>query len=146
MIRIVRFAPIAIFLLLPINGFSDCDADQPDKQVPCRQMENVTILGTSYKKDDIAGGANVIAPSDLQAFATGDVGRALRRIPGASIQTEDGYGLRPNISIRGTVSAPASISGSPRMASRSWRKSIFFSRQKSSALLSVRVVPATKVI
>ena len=93
---------IIALTILPTYGFADCDTDQSKEPNPCRPMESVTILGTAHSKDDVAGGANVIDAIDLEAFATGDVGRALRRVPGASIQTEDGYGLRPNISIRGT--------------------------------------------
>ena len=37
-----------------------------------------------------------------------DVVRALRRTPGVSAQVEDGYGLRPNLSIRGTATERSS--------------------------------------
>lgn len=52
----------------------------------------------------MAGGASLITAEELEQFVNTDVARALRRVPGVSIQLEDGWALRPNISIRGTAS------------------------------------------
>ena len=104
-------------LLLPLRLQAECDPNQEDStqggQEPCvqretRQLETMTIFGVAQDPRDVAGGASEISAADLEAFATTDVVRALRRVPGASLQTEDGYGLRPNISIRGTPSERSS--------------------------------------
>ncbi len=42
----------------------------------------------------VAGGASVITPQDLEQFDTTDIVRALRRVPGVSLQIEDGWALR----------------------------------------------------
>ncbi|MCH8227233.1 MAG: TonB-dependent receptor plug domain-containing protein, partial [Proteobacteria bacterium] len=71
-------------------------------------MEAITIFGTARTAGDVAGGASVLTPKDLEEFETTDVARALRRVPGVSLQLEDGWALRPNISIRGTATERSS--------------------------------------
>ena len=56
----------------------------------------------------MAGGASLITPEDLERFETTNVVQALRQVPGIAVQLEDGYGLRPNISIRGTATERSS--------------------------------------
>lgn len=51
---------------------------------------------------DLPGSATLLTPAALQRFADTDVHRLLAEVPGVQIQEEEGYGLRPNIGIRGT--------------------------------------------
>jgi len=62
----------------------------------------VAILGSAEAAQLVPGGATFIAEQDLEKFEFTDIQRVLRQVPGVSIQLEDGFGLRPNISIRGT--------------------------------------------
>src|SRR6056297_3471044 len=64
----------------------------------------VAILGSAEAALQVPGGATFISEQDLEKFEFTDIQRILRQVPGVSIQLEDGYGLRPNISIRGTPS------------------------------------------
>jgi Fe(3+) dicitrate transport protein len=50
---------------------------------------------------DLPGSAHYIGPRELRAHTDGDVMRVLREIPGVNVQEEEGYGLRPNIGLRG---------------------------------------------
>jgi len=79
-----------------------------DSGPECAQLENITIFGTAQTARDVAGGASVVSPQDLEEFDTTDIVRALRRVPGVALQIEDGWALRPNISIRGTASERSS--------------------------------------
>jgi Fe(3+) dicitrate transport protein len=66
-------------------------------------VEEVTILGSQEAARKIPGSAHFIGEKQLRQFAYSDVQRIVREVPGVSLQIEDGYGLRPNIGIRGVA-------------------------------------------
>ena len=71
-------------------------------------FEEILITGGSDRIQRLPGSAHFIDTDALAVFAYSDVQRIAREIPGVSIQVEDGYGLRPNISIRGVTSERSS--------------------------------------
>ncbi|WP_372973380.1 TonB-dependent receptor family protein [Muriicola sp.] len=60
------------------------------------------ILGSKYQAENRTGSAYYISPQELATFNYTDVNRVLRSVPGVNYYEEDGFGLRPNISLRGT--------------------------------------------
>lgn len=66
--------------------------------------ERVDVVGDASRVDKIPGSAHVIGRQEMAKvkLATDDIHQMLRRIPGLNIQEEEGYGLRPNIGMRGT--------------------------------------------
>ena len=58
----------------------------------------------------IPGSAQVLETEELDAAITpfDDIHKIVRRIPGVNVSEEDGYGLRPNIGIRGSGSERSS--------------------------------------
>jgi len=65
-------------------------------------LDEVTIIGHRRNPADIPGSAHVVGQEELQTFLQSDVMRVLRTVPGVYIQEEEGFGLRPNIGIRGS--------------------------------------------
>ena len=67
------------------------------------EVESVTIIGTKDDVKDLPGSGAVISNDDLQKAMDTDIQKILTAVPGVYMRTEEGYGLRPNISIRGTA-------------------------------------------
>ena len=67
------------------------------------EVESVTIIGTKDDVKDLAGSGAVISNDDLQKTMDTDIQKILTAVPAVYMRTEEGYGLRPNISIRGTA-------------------------------------------
>ncbi|MCZ6877873.1 MAG: TonB-dependent receptor [Acidobacteria bacterium] len=66
--------------------------------------ERVMVIGDASQVGEIPGSAHYIAQETLEKhkLAFDDIHQILRQVPGVNIQEEDGYGLRPNIGMRGT--------------------------------------------
>lgn len=65
-------------------------------------MDRITVVGKPDWLKNIPGSASVIDFEELEKQSYSDVNRVLRKVPGVYIQEEDGFGLRPNIGLRGT--------------------------------------------
>ena len=65
-------------------------------------MEHLTIFGNAQAVNDIPGSAHMLSQADLEKFDFTDIMRTLTSVPGVYVLEEDGYGLRPNIGMRGT--------------------------------------------
>ncbi|NOX51880.1 MAG: TonB-dependent receptor [Gammaproteobacteria bacterium] len=66
-------------------------------------VEEVTIVGQRIQGNQVAGSAHYISQQQIRELGQSDIQRIIRQVPGVSVQVEDGYGLRPNIAIRGVA-------------------------------------------
>lgn len=65
-------------------------------------MDRASMVGLSQNFLRFPGSASVVNALDLEKFDDADINRIIARIPGVYVQEEDGFGLRPNIGMRGT--------------------------------------------
>ena len=91
-------SPVLFIGALLISSF--IFAQDNDQEIT---VDSVTIIGTKDDVKDLAGSGAVISNEDLQKAMDTDIQKILTAVPGVYMRTEEGYGLRPNISIRGTA-------------------------------------------
>ena len=60
------------------------------------------IFGSKFVAKNRTGSSYYLSPEEIKKFNYTDINRTLRSVPGVNIYEEDGFGLRPNISLRGT--------------------------------------------
>lgn len=67
-------------------------------------LDRVSVFGSRLDTKRIAGSAHLIDEEFLERWEHDDVQRAIRSVPGVYVRDEDGFGLRPNIGMRGAFS------------------------------------------
>jgi Fe(3+) dicitrate transport protein len=71
------------------------------KELPEITVKHTTLIGNEKGLNSMPGSAYYLSTKELQKFNYSDINRVLKSIPGVNIQEEDGFGLRPNIGLRG---------------------------------------------
>ena len=66
-------------------------------------IEEVVVIGSKEELNMLAGSGAILDERYLDKRDDSDLHRALAEVPGLYIREEDGYGLRPNIGIRGAT-------------------------------------------
>lgn len=84
---------VAILYTNPVMAGENAEAQTPDR---------IVVIAEPYQQADVPGSAQYLDADLLQKQAFSDVLRILRAVPGVNIQEEDGFGLRPNIGLRGS--------------------------------------------
>ncbi|WP_169711818.1 TonB-dependent receptor family protein [Henriciella litoralis] len=101
---------LLISLLLGACAVPFAGAQSPDSTPetrdddPYRLLSTVLVTSSAADAKEVAGSVSFLSDADLSAQAQTDVLRVLRSVPGVNIQEEDGFGLRPNIGLRGSGS------------------------------------------
>lgn len=91
----------AFFLLPSIIAFYNF-AQQPLPTDSLRAIETQSVSIIAIQSKFIGGSGTRINTAQLQKLNQNDVNKVLRSVPGVQIRDEEGFGLRPNIGLRGT--------------------------------------------
>jgi Fe(3+) dicitrate transport protein len=87
---------------------SNGEANTSVTKATSKQVEVISIFGSHNQLETATGSAVVIGSAELDLFEFDDIHRVLQSVPGVYIREEDGYGLRPNIGLRGATSERSS--------------------------------------
>ena len=97
-----------LFIILFSLGYSGIySQEQQVKKDSVYQLQEIVvssqqILGSKFKARNRTGSAYYISPEEIRKLGYTDINRMLKAVPGVNMYEEDGFGLRPNISLRGT--------------------------------------------
>jgi Fe(3+) dicitrate transport protein len=64
-------------------------------------MPRLEVIGTPERLEHIPGSGQILSKEELEQSRVFTVNEALRKVPGIHVRDEEGFGLRPNIGIRG---------------------------------------------
>jgi Fe(3+) dicitrate transport protein len=95
---------VSLTLAVPLaiaDTLDDIDNDS-ELQLSPRVLDRVSITGSREAIREIPGSAHVIGEEELDRSGYSDPHRILRSVPGVYIHEEEGFGLFPHISIRGS--------------------------------------------
>ena len=89
---------LAFLSIFSISGLFAQPAVQDSLHI--RNQEEVTILGD--RAHALPGSGQYIGQKKLENLNQPNINNVLRTVPGVNIRDEEGFGLRPNIGLRGT--------------------------------------------
>jgi Fe(3+) dicitrate transport protein len=87
--------------LLAAPGFADETAETTTRSLADTQLEIVTVLGRKARTETLSGSHQTLDASDLADAHVMTTSEALRKVAGVHVRDEEGFGLRPNIGLRG---------------------------------------------
>lgn len=84
-------------LVLAMSLMASVEVFAADEQVLAR----VDVIGSAESLTVLPGSASTVSQKELEGSRVLTVNEALRKVPGVNVRDEEGFGLRPNIAIRG---------------------------------------------
>jgi Fe(3+) dicitrate transport protein len=102
MLRSSRIGTASLVTLMGAFGIAHAEDDPESTNPALNNIDILTVVGSARSIQDVAGSVSYIPPEKLEVQNYTDINRILRQVPGINIQEDDGYGLRPNIGLRGS--------------------------------------------
>tara|TARA_R110000850_G_scaffold265250_12_gene394820 strand:- start:129 stop:2300 length:2172 start_codon:yes stop_codon:yes gene_type:complete len=91
---------ITVCTLALCSAFS-AGAEDTEEAPRDPQIQTITILGAPEELPRMTGSAHVVDEEEMERYSYDDINRVLNVVPGIYVREEDGFGLRPNIGLRG---------------------------------------------
>lgn len=91
------FVVASLSATLPAVAADDNASSEPAANI----LDKVMVIGNPANIETLPGSAHVVSKADIRDQNYDDVNQVLRKIPGVYVRQEDGFGLFPNISMRG---------------------------------------------
>lgn len=91
-----RLTPIAAALLVAQTGWALAQSAPAGVEMP-----RIDVIGGSENLPHIGGTADTLDSKTLENSRVFTVNEALRKVPGVNVRDEEGFGMRPNIGMRG---------------------------------------------
>jgi Fe(3+) dicitrate transport protein len=88
-------------LAAPASFAQSVTETRPEVVPAAVTLARVEVVGTRARLPLIAGSADVLGGQALETSRVFTINEALRRVPGVHMRDEEGFGLRPNIGLRG---------------------------------------------
>ena len=101
MTMINKTSSVLFLFVLPISFDMSADFEDLDSEDVVR---DILIIGTNETKDRLPGSGIYLGADQLEKQNYSDLNQIASSVPGVYVREEDGYGLRPNIGIRGATS------------------------------------------
>ncbi|MBX3006877.1 MAG: TonB-dependent receptor [Melioribacteraceae bacterium] len=89
-----------LLILLMLSGITTFSQQTKQDTIKSYELKAVTIIDDKAKS--IPGSGQFINNKKLEKLNQSNINNVLRIIPGVNIRDEEGFGLRPNIGLRGT--------------------------------------------
>lgn len=91
-----RLTPIAAALLIMQAGSAIAQAPETTVQMP-----RIDVVGAAENLPELGSSAHILDSKTLEHSRVFTINEALRKVPGIHVRDEEGFGIRPNIGMRG---------------------------------------------
>jgi len=108
----IKVALASLLMCTSANAIAEIKSDEKEQTLAEKQIEKqvevISIFGSRNQLATATGSAFVVDENQLEQFEFDDIHRILQSVPGVYMREEDGYGLRPNIGLRGATTERSS--------------------------------------
>jgi Fe(3+) dicitrate transport protein len=85
----------------PADAIAAPDAESARPDGTRDELPQVEVIGTVDALQAQPGSGTILDQQELESSRTLTINEALRKVPGVNVRDEEGFGLRPNIGVRG---------------------------------------------
>lgn len=92
---------ICAALLAAFSSVVFSEENNPTKKQLVLEVPRLDVIGTKDQQFKLPSASTIVDQETLEAAHVMTTNEALRKVPGVVVRDEEGFGMRPNISIRG---------------------------------------------